>query len=160
MKRRRLPNIGISDIKIRYSHHSLTLKVRSSYHHNGNSYSWKDFTLKRDPDGETVSWLLHYIACWFDNVSQREGVIVSRSFSRSPPGQNGLQFGRRHFQIHFLEWNNENNRIVIQISLKSVPMGPTDNMPALIQVMARRRTGDKPLTEPMLTHFTDAYIRH
>ena len=23
---------------------------------------------------------------------------------KSPPGQNGRQFGRRHFQVHFLEW--------------------------------------------------------
>ena len=31
---------------------------------------------------------------------------------------------------------NENDRISIQISLKIVPMGPTDNKPALVQVMA------------------------
>ena len=31
---------------------------------------------------------------------------------------------------------------------------------ALVQVMARRRTGDKPLPEPTLIQFTDAYMRH
>ena len=55
---------------------------------------------------------------------------------------------------------NENERITIQISLKFVPMSPVDNTPALIQVMAWRRPGDKPLSEPMLTRFTDAYMRH
>ena len=55
---------------------------------------------------------------------------------------------------------NENDRIPIQISLKLVPMGPIDNAPALVQVMAWRRIGDKPLPEPMLTQFTGAYIRH
>ena len=55
---------------------------------------------------------------------------------------------------------NENDRIPIQTSLKYVPRIPTDNKPALIQVMACRRTGDKPLPEPMLTRFTDAYMRH
>ena len=53
---------------------------------------------------------------------------------------------------------NENDRIPIQISLKSVPMSPIDNQPALVQVMAWHRTGDKPLSGPMATQFIDAYI--
>ena len=55
---------------------------------------------------------------------------------------------------------NENDRIRIQISLKFVLRGAIDSEPALIQVMAWRRTGDKPFPEPMMTLFTDAYIRH
>ena len=55
---------------------------------------------------------------------------------------------------------NENSRIPIGISLKFVPRNPIDNKPALVQVMVWRRTGDKPLPEPMMTHFTDAYMRH
>ena len=51
------------------------------------------------------------------------------------------------FKLIFL---NENDRIPIQISLKFVPRDPIDNKPALVQVMAWRRTGDKPLTEPMM----------
>ena len=30
----------------------------------------------------------------------------------------------------------------------------------MVQIMARRRIGDKPVSEPMLTHFTDAYMRY
>ena len=48
----------------------------------------------------------------------------------------------------------------IQISLKFVPKGLIDNKWALVQVMASRRTGDKPLAEPMLTQFTDTYVQH
>ena len=55
---------------------------------------------------------------------------------------------------------NENFFILIRISLKFVPKGPIDNKAALVQVMARRQTGDKPLPELMLTQFTDAYMRH
>ena len=55
---------------------------------------------------------------------------------------------------------NENDRITIQISLTFVPRGPFDNKPALVQVMAWHQTGDKPLPEPMLTQFTNAYMRH
>ena len=55
---------------------------------------------------------------------------------------------------------NENAWISIKISLKFVPKGPIDKKPELVQVMGCRRTGDKPLSEPMLTRFTDAYMRH
>ena len=57
------------------------------------------------------------------------------------------------FQWIFL---NENVWISIKISLKFVPMVPINNIPALVQIMAWRRSGDKPLSEPkmdsLLTH--------
>ena len=52
---------------------------------------------------------------------------------------------------------NEKLCILIQIWLKFIPKGPIDNKSALVQVMAWRRPGDKPLLEPVLTQFTDAY---
>ena len=55
---------------------------------------------------------------------------------------------------------NQNDRIPIQISLKYVPRSPFDHKQALVQVMAWRRTDDKPLPEQMLTQFTDAYMWH
>ena len=55
---------------------------------------------------------------------------------------------------------NEKLRILIEISLKFVPKSPINNNPALAQIMAWRRIGDKPLSEPMLTPFTDTYMRH
>ena len=55
---------------------------------------------------------------------------------------------------------NEKDRIPIRISLKFVPRSSVDNKPALVQAMAWRRTGDKPLPEPKITLFTDAYMRH
>ena len=45
---------------------------------------------------------------------------------------------------------NENVRISIKISLKFVPKGPSNNNPALVQIMAWRRSGDEPLSEPMM----------
>ena len=38
----------------------------------------------------------------------------------------------------------------IQISLKFVSKGPIYIIPALVQIMAWRRPGDKPLSEPMV----------
>ena len=45
---------------------------------------------------------------------------------------------------------NENVWILIRISLKFVCKGPVNNIPALVQIMARRRRGNKPLSEPMM----------
>ena len=52
----------------------------------------------------------------------------------------------------------ENYRILIKISLLFAPKSTIDNKPALVQVMAWRRIGGKPLHEPMMTQITDAYI--
>ena len=38
----------------------------------------------------------------------------------------------------------------LKISLKFVPKGPINNNPALVQMMAWRRQGDKPLSDPMM----------
>ena len=51
---------------------------------------------------------------------------------------------------------NENYCIWIQVSLKYVPTGPV-SMPALVQIMALCRAGEKSLSDPMATHFTDVY---
>ena len=45
---------------------------------------------------------------------------------------------------------NENVWISIKISLKFVHKGPINNIPAMVQIMAWRRPGDKPLSEPMM----------
>ena len=79
------------------------------------------------------------------------------SFNWSPPGQNGRHFADDMFKRIFL---NENIWISNKISLKYVPWGLIDNMAALVQIMAWRRPGHTPLFEPMLTQFTDAYMRH
>ena len=40
--------------------------------------------------------------------------------------------------------------MLIKISLEFIPMGPINNIPAYVQIMACRRPGDKPLSEPMV----------
>ena len=63
------------------------------------------------------------------------------------PRQNGRHLADDIFKCIFL---NENIRISIKISLKIVPKGPINNIPAMVQIMAWRRPGDKPLSEPMV----------
>ena len=80
-----------------------------------------------------------------------------RVFNSLRPRQNRRHFADDVFKCNFM---NENVWIPIKISLKFVPEGPINNISALVQIMAWRRIGDKPLSEPMMTQFTDVYMRH
>ena len=81
----------------------------------------------------------------------------SIEINSSPPGQNGHLFADDIFVYIFV---NEKCCIWITISLKFVPEGPFDCNSALVQIMASRTIGGKPLSAPMLPAFTDAYMRH
>ena len=87
------------------------------------------------------------------NVAVKSGKMVNTL----RPRQNG-----RHFPDDIFKWIflNENVWILIKIALKFVPKVPINNIPALVQIMAWRQTGDKPLSEPMMAQFNDAYVRH
>ena len=80
-------------------------------------------------------------------------ITRGHSINTLRPRQNGRHFPDDIFKCIFL---NENVWILLQISLKFVPKGPINNIPALVQIMAWRRPGDKPLSEPrmesLLTH--------
>ena len=67
------------------------------------------------------------------------------------PRQNGRHFAGDTFKHIFL---NENVRISIKISLKFVPKQPINNISALVEIMAWRRPGDKPLSEPMMVRLS------
>ena len=75
----------------------------------------------------------------------------------SSPGEMSSTLADNNFKYIFL---NENYRILIWFSLKFVPRSPIYNKHALVQVMAWHWSGNKPLPEPMLTQFTDTYMRH
>ena len=62
---------------------------------------------------------------------------------------NGRHFADDIFKCIFL---NENVWIPSNISLKFDPQGPINNIPALVQIMAWRRPGDKPLSGPMIDY--------
>ena len=63
------------------------------------------------------------------------------------PRRNEQHFADDIFKRIFF---NENVWISIKISLKFVPKGPINNIPPSVQIMAWRRSGDKPLSEPMM----------
>ena len=77
---------------------------------------------------------IRQITCWF-------------SINTLRLRRNGRHFVDNVFNCIFL---NENIWISIKISLTFVPKGPINNIAALVQIMAWRRPGDKPLSEPMM----------
>ena len=63
------------------------------------------------------------------------------------PRRNGRYNADDIFKCFFLK---ENVWMPTKFSLKFVRKGPINNIPALVQIMAWRRPGDKPLSEPMM----------
>ena len=93
----------------------------------------------------------------FDNTfpwihCQEQGIV---RFNTLRPRQNGHHFPDDIFKYIFL---NENVFISIKISLKFVPQCPIYNIPALVQIIAWRRPGHKPLPEPMMDIGIDTSI--
>ena len=73
--------------------------------------------------------------------------VMGSPFKPLRPRQNGRHFADDTLNRIFL---NENVRISIAISLKFAPKGSINNIPTLVQIMAWRRPGDKPLSESMM----------
>ena len=82
-----------------------------------------------------------------DIINDHHGHIWLQLLNTLSPRQNGPHFTDNFDKCVSL---NENVWISIKISLKFVPKGPINNIPALVQIMAWHRPGDKPLSEPMV----------
>ena len=102
----------------------------------------------------------HRVGFHYNNITQcciqynydKERLVLQLMKAHRPvnplrPRQNGHRFADDIFKRIFL---NENVKISIKISLKFVPKGPINNNPALVQIIAWRQPGDKPLSESML----------
>ena len=86
------------------------------------------------------------------SISNGVGAILSVAcLNTLRSRQIGRHFANDIFKGIFL---NEKGCIFSQISSIFVLKGPINNIPALVQIMACRRTGDKPLSEPMVAWFT------
>ena len=86
-----------------------------------------------------LKWCLHMLAI----------LPMLQCVNTLRPRQNGHRFPDDFFKRIFM---NENVWVLIKISLKFVPEGSISNIPALVQIMAWRRPGDKPLSEPMVVN--------
>ena len=102
------------------------------------------------------SWLSEHLWHWLDSCHTTGDMGLQESntglgirhfqfFDTLRLGQNG-----RHFPDDIFKWIFLNENAWINISLKFLPRGPIYNIPTLVQVMAWRRSGDRPLSEPMM----------
>ena len=92
------------------------------------------------------------VTSWYKKLPEPKLIKVSDTMwhqwgNTLRPKQNGRHFADDIFKWIFL---NENVWIPIKISLKFVLQGPINNIPALVQIMAWRQPGDKPLSGPMM----------
>ena len=95
----------------------------------------------------------HYLNQWWASLLGHICITHLNVLNTLRQRQNGGHFADDNFKHILL---NENMWISNTFSLKFVPKGPINNIPALVQIMACRRPGDKPLSEPvmvkLLTH--------
>ena len=87
-----------------------------------------------------VSWPL-WPSYWANSENSQVYINTLR------PRQNGHHVTDNNFKRIFL---NINARISTRISRMFVPKGRVNTMPALVQIMAWCRPGNKPLSEPMM----------
>ena len=125
-------NTKMPSYQYRKSHCGDKTILRPSYLHNGISYT-----------GKTTS--LYWIGAL--NTPGLSTVPSDFRLNTLRQRQNSRHFADDTFKRIFL---NENITISIKISLKFVPKGPINNIPSLVLIMAWRRPGDKPLSEPMM----------
>ena len=97
-------------------------------------------------NGSLFIALSQYVTLRFSEPNQPHWLKIPYILNTLRPRQHGY-FPDDIFECIFLK---ENVWIPIKISLKFVPKSQTNNIPALIQIMAWRRQGEKPLSEPMM----------
>ena len=127
--------------------------------HTGYDY-WKliPLVLNRDIQISLCQYLdrwyygRHIATYWIYRISgplssTRKDVSQVVAFNTLRPRQNGRHFADDIFECIFL---NENVWISLEISLKFVHDVRINNIPVLVQIMAWRRPGDKPLSESMM----------
>ena len=121
-----------------------------------------------------MCWYLSWSSCWWwVNIGSGDG-LISR-------GSEPLPFlplpilRKTHAVIELTHWGQDKMAAIFQTTFLNAfswmkiyefqlkfhwNKGPINNIPAFVQVMAWRRPGDKPLSDPMMVKFTKAYMRH
>ena len=140
-----LTSIWISIIRRRQSLDRIIVKMEIPIHGKMVFLYW-DGAWWRIYVSDIWSWLSDssLSPCSLPSLSLKQCWLIVNSLRST---QNGAHFADDIFNWFFL---NEKVWISIESSLKSVPKGQINNIPALVQIMAWRRPGDKPLSEPMM----------
>ena len=106
-----------------------SLMISQHWYHQATSHYWRQWWPR-----STMPYVINRL-------------VTQLTLNTLRPRQNGRHFPDDIFKCISL---NENIWILIEISLNFVPRGPINIIPALVQIMAWRRPGVKPLSEPMM----------
>ena len=117
--------------------------LKHKSHHVDWPFTWVQTVISH----ENQISIMAFISLVLSFTKPSAAIAWRSEFNTLRPRQNGRHFADDIFTCIFL---NENASIAIKISLKCVPKGPINNIPALVQIMAWCRPGDKPLSEPMM----------
>ena len=98
-----------------------------------------------NPQNRSVWYVSYSLIC--DYIPMWRSSTTKNCISTLRPWHDGSHFTDNIFKWIFL---NKKVWILIEIPLKFVSKGLINNNPALVQIMAWRRPGDKPLSEPMM----------
>ena len=124
-----------------YTTKTLAITLKNNVCWNGN----QNTTIFINMFGNVCKMEDIWFWCWW--LKWNFFADIAHCVNTLRPRQNGRHFAEDIFKYIFL---NENVWVPIKISLKVVPKGRINNIPALVQIMAWRRPGDKPLSEPMM----------
>ena len=127
-------NIKMISYQYRKSHCGDKTILRPSYLHNGISYTGKMSSLYWIRAQGISNHVIDLVLLDYSGFS-------TRWFNPLKPRQNGCHFPDDIFKCIFL---NEN------VPISFGPKGLINNIPALVQIMAWRRPGDKPFSEPLM----------
>ena len=156
-------------VLIWYSQSQIILQHPTN-HYLKNSQSWMSFCpcsnqvkpIHLHPDTRHIMFAgaAKVLSEWYNFYtgpgSSNMDWSVSVPVNSLRPKRNGRYNADNIFKCIFLK---ENVWIPTKISLKFVLKGPINNIPPLVQIMAWRRPGDKPLFEPMMVRLpTHIYV--
>ena len=105
------------------------------------------FTLLRRPFDQQTKRCCWCFIVYSSRARQAPRAPAHKYINTLRPRPNRRQFADDTFKCIF---ENENEWILPRISLKFVPKVRINNISALVQIMAWRRPGDRPLSEPMM----------
>ena len=105
---------------------------------NANVFTSRAFSLIR---------IFQFWGCELYTCSSIVSVFRRPAIITLGPRQNGRHFADDTFKRIFL---SENGGMSIKISLKFILKGPISNIPSLVEIMAWRRPGAKPLSQLMM----------
>ena len=149
--------------------HLLVCQMDFLCHFEGGEFGWKEaassVTMRTayitqitrfmgptwDPPGSCrpqVGPMLAHRPCYHGTFS----LLLALSEGKPPVNDHAYTHWGGHFPDDIFKciFSNEKVWISINVSLTFVPNGPINNIPALVQIVAWRRSGDKPLFPPMM----------